>query len=145
MFILLAVTHHLALPWYAAYRSPLGHDGAVARLCRDRTVPVVCFPRDCNAISFYLGRSDVRSYRSKDIEDLRDLVRREPRVVVLCTHRNSLEGLEQLLPPEVQVTERVHLGLPDIKGLPRSWMKPLKQLLGRTALGLGDVAVVRPK
>jgi 4-amino-4-deoxy-L-arabinose transferase-like glycosyltransferase len=142
-FLVLTCFHAVVLPWYAAYRSPLGHDGSVRRLCSDPATPVVCYPRDCNAISFYLGRSDVRSYRSKEIEDLRDLVRSRPRVVILCTHRNSLEGLGQLLPPEVKVADSVHLGLPDIPGVPKRWMKPLKHLLGRTALGLGDVAVVQ--
>jgi 4-amino-4-deoxy-L-arabinose transferase-like glycosyltransferase len=145
MTLLLAIFHQAILPWYAAYRSPLGNDGAVARLCADPKIPLVCYPRDCNAIAFYLGRCDVRSYRSKEIEDLRDLVRCQPRVVVLCTHRNSFEGLEQLLPPEVKVVEHLSMGLPDIPGVPRRWMKPLKKWLGQTALGLGDVAVVQPR
>ncbi len=145
MALLLCGFHVGLLPWYAAYRSPLRQDGEVARLCGDRHVPLVCYPRDCNAVAFHLDRCDVRSYRSKNIEDLRDLVRRQPRVVVLCTHRNSFEGLEQLLPPEVKVVEHVYCGLPDIAGVPRRWMKPLKKWLGQTVLGLGDIAVVQPR
>jgi 4-amino-4-deoxy-L-arabinose transferase-like glycosyltransferase len=145
MTLLLLGFHQVLLPWYAAYRSPLGNDGEVARLCGNPAVPLVCYPRDCNAVAFYLGRADVRSYRSKDIEDLRDLVRQKPRVVVLCTHRNSFEGLQQLLPPEVGVVEHVYRSLPDIPGVPHRWMKPLKKWLGQTALGLGDVAVVEPR
>jgi hypothetical protein len=144
-FLVLTAFHALFLPWYAAYRSPMARADEVRRLCADRNTPLVCYPRDCNAVSFYLNRSDVRSYRSKEIEDLRDLVRRCPRVVILCTHRSSLTGLKQLLPPEVMVTESIHLGLADIAGVPPRWMKQLKQLLGQTALGLSDVAVVQPR
>jgi 4-amino-4-deoxy-L-arabinose transferase-like glycosyltransferase len=148
MTLLLVGFHQWLLPWYADYRSPMGRDGEVARLCGDRNVVVVCYPRDCNAVPFYLGRSDVRSYPTNEIDTpwgLRALVRREPRVVVLCTHRNSFEGLTQLLPPEVGIVEHVHCGLPDIPGVPPRWMKPLKKWLGQTALGLGDVAVVQPR
>ncbi len=142
-FVLLLGWHLLLLPWYAAYRSPLAHE-AVHRMCADPAVPVVCYPRDCNAVAFYLGRADVRSYRSKEIEDLRELVRTRPRVVILCTHRSSFEGLQQLLPPEVKVVEHARLDLADLPGVPRQWMKPLRKWLGQTALGLGDVAVVQP-
>jgi hypothetical protein len=93
-------------------------------------------------VSFYLGRDDLRSYRSKDIEDLRALVRAGPRTVILCTHRHSLRGLRELLPPEVRIVDEVHFGLRDIPGVPRAVMKPLTLLMGETALGLCDVAVV---
>jgi hypothetical protein len=139
--VLLAV-HYVALPWYAAYRSPMGRPAEVVRLCADPATPVVCYPRNCDSVSFYLGRADLHGYRSKDIEDLRTLVRSGPRTVILCTHRHSLRGLRQLLPPEVHVVEEVHLGLQDIPGVPRSVMRPLAALMGETALGLCDVAVV---
>ncbi len=142
-FGLLLGWHLLVLPWYAAYRSPLASE-AVRRLCSDPNITVVCYPRDCNAVAFYLGRSDVRGYRSKEIEELRQLVRSRPRVVVLCTHRHSFEGLQELLPPEVQVVEHVRLDLADLPGVPEKWMKTLSKGLGQTALGLGDVAVVQP-
>ena len=82
------------------------------------------------------------NYRSKDIEELRARVRQESRLVILCTHRSSLEGLRQLLPTETPITESVHLGLPDVPWVPARWQKPLKDLLGKTSLGLADLAVV---
>jgi hypothetical protein len=141
-FIILLAGHHLLLPWYAHYRSPVRRPGDLQRLCADRSVPVVCYPRNCDSVAFHLGRDDLQSYRSKDIEDLRRLVRQKPRTVVLCTHRHSLRGLHQLLPPEVAIVDEVHFGLDDIPGLPRGLMKPLAVLMGETALGLCDVAVV---
>jgi 4-amino-4-deoxy-L-arabinose transferase-like glycosyltransferase len=141
-FVLLLFAHAVALPWYAAYRSPLAKPQEVTRLCGDRGQPVVCYPRNCDSVSFYLGRDDLRCYRSKDIEDLRALVRRLPRTVILCTHRHSLRGLHELLPPDVAIVHEVHLGLREIPGVPRGLMKPLLALMGETALGLCDVAVV---
>jgi hypothetical protein len=144
-FALLAVTHLLALPWYAAYRSPLSKPADLVRLCGDRNVTVVCYPRNCDSVAFFLGRDDLRAYRSKDIEDLRKLVREKPRTVILCTHRHALRGLKQLLPPDTPVLESVHHGLGPIPGVPRGPMRVLAKLMGETALGLCDVAVVEPR
>jgi 4-amino-4-deoxy-L-arabinose transferase-like glycosyltransferase len=144
-FVLLAGAHYLALPWYARYRSPMSRPNEVVRLCADPDATVVCYPRNCDSVAFYLGRDDLRSYRSKSIEELRLLVRTRPRTVILCTHRHSLRGLRELLPPEVTVTDAVHLGLGDLPGVPRAVMKPLALLMGETALGLCDLAVVEPR
>src|SRR5262249_42633705 len=105
MFLFLAGVHHVGLPWFAGYRSPLRVEAELRRLCADPNVPVVCYPRSCDWGAFSLGRSDVRSYRNKDIEDLRDLVRSNPRTVILCTHRHSRQALGELLPPEIRPVE----------------------------------------
>jgi hypothetical protein len=143
-FLVLALVHHVAMPWYAAYRSPVGQPADICRLCSDKWTTVVCYPRNCDSAAFYLGRADLRSFRSKHIDDLRTLVRLRPRTVILCTHRHSLAGLHQLLPPDVRIVEEVHFGLEDIQGVPPRLMKMLVQLMGETALGLCDIAVVEP-
>lgn len=139
---LLLFGHYVALPWYAHYRSPMSRPAEVLALCADRSMPVVCYPRNCDSVAFYLGRSDLRAIRSKDIEELRTLVRVQPRTVILCTHRHSLRGLKELLPPEVRIAREVRMGLADIPGVPPALMKPLAKLMGETALGLADLAVV---
>src|SRR4051794_38808522 len=88
-------------------------------LCSDRATPVVCDPRTCDPLSPYLGRNDIRAYRSREIEDLRTLVRVQPRTVILCPHRHSLQGLKELLPREVRLVHEVRMGLGDIPGVPR--------------------------
>jgi hypothetical protein len=113
----------------------------VRELCEDAP-SVVCYPRGCDSVAFALGRSDLTVYRSKEIEDLRTLVRKQPRTVILCTHRSSLTGLKQLLPPEVRIVREERFGLRDIPGVPASLMKPLRKLMGETALGLGDICIV---
>jgi 4-amino-4-deoxy-L-arabinose transferase-like glycosyltransferase len=141
-YVLLALTQHVVLPWYAAYRSPMGRPEEVRAQCGDPAATVVCYPRNCDSVSFYLRRDDLRAYRSKDIEDLRDLVRQKPRTVILCTRRHSLADLDELLPPEVGIVAAHHFGLSDIPGVPKRWMKPLAKLMGETALGLADIAIV---
>jgi 4-amino-4-deoxy-L-arabinose transferase-like glycosyltransferase len=143
-FIVLILAHHVATPWYAAYRSPVGRPADVSRLCSDKSTTVVCYPRNCDSAAFYLGRADLRNFRSKDIEDLRTLVRLKPRTIILCTHRHSLRGLHELLPPDVRIVEEVHYGLANIRGVPPGLMKMLVKLMGETALGLCDIAVVEP-
>jgi len=125
------------VPWYAAYRSPMARSAELAALCGDRDTRVVCYPRPVDSVAFYLRRDDLHNYPSKDIEQLRTLVRGRRRTVILCTHRSSLKALRQLLPPEVRVTQALHLGLDDVHGVPASHHD-----LGETALGLSDVAVV---
>ena len=108
----------------------------------DPSVSVVCYPRDCDSVAFYLGRDDLHGYRSNAIDKLRKLVREQPRTVILCTHRHSREQLHQLLPPEVRIVEEVHVGLEELPGVPASLRKGLAALMGETALGLSDLAVV---
>jgi 4-amino-4-deoxy-L-arabinose transferase-like glycosyltransferase len=141
-FVVLMFLHYLVLPWYAWYRSPMSRPAEVLHLCADRGTPLVCYPRNCDSVAFYLGRSDLKTYRSKEIEELRYVVRTQPRTVILCTHRHSLEGLKQLLPPEVRITHEVRMGLADMPGVPGWLMRPLRKLMGETALGLSDLAVV---
>jgi hypothetical protein len=141
-FILLLGFHDFVLPWYANYRSPMARFQEVVRLCGDRQTPIVCYPRSCDSVAFYLGRDDLRCYRSKSVEELRRQVRLNPRTVVLCTHRHSLRGLKQLLPPDVRVVDEVRLELTELPQLPHWLRKPTVHLMGETALGLCDVAVI---
>ena len=57
-FVALTVVHVRLLPWYAQQRSPLGEPAAVVQHCADQ--PIVCFPRSCESVGFYLKRDDLR-------------------------------------------------------------------------------------
>ena len=140
-FLLLAGFHNVVVPWYAGYRSPMRRPDEIGRLC-DGAATVVCYPRNCDSVAFYLGRDDLRGYRSKDIEDLRALVRAQPRTVILGTHRHSRLMLHRLLPPDVRIVEEVHVGLDRLPGVPGPAMKMLAAAMGETALGLSDLVVV---
>jgi 4-amino-4-deoxy-L-arabinose transferase-like glycosyltransferase len=132
-FALTLAAHAIALPWYAHERSPLREADVVRQFCADPAVTVVCFPRNCDSVGFYLGRDDLKSTRSKHVHLLiQDLLSRR-RTVVLFTHRHSLEGLRHALPKELTLTQ-----VADFRRR-GGW---LPKLIGETPWGLCDIGVV---
>jgi len=115
-FLILGSGHYLAVPWYARFHSPMSQAAAVERLCRDVNTPVVCYPRNCDSVAFYLGRDDLRSFRSKETHLLVGFLQERPRTVVLFSHRHSLKGLEQALE---SMSPNLHLS--QITPLSGSW------------------------
>jgi hypothetical protein len=103
---------------------------------------VICYPRNCDSVAFYLGRDDLRSFRSKQIDPLRVALQERQRSVVLFTHRHSLRAFRQALPPEVRLVDERHFGLPSVPGLPESLGQRLAGWSGETAWGLCDLAVI---
>ncbi len=140
--VLQATGHYLFVPWYADYRSPLAQWGELSRACADPDTPVICYPRSAHAISFYLAREDMPNYRSKEVRALCVRLKASPRTVVLLTHRHSLRGLAQALPPELRVVETTHFGLARPDWLSERTGRAVVRALGETALGLCDLAVV---
>jgi len=135
-FALMALAHLVVLPWYAGQRAPMGRPDEVHALCGDRAVPVICFPRGCDSVAFYLGRDDLRSFREKQMVQFLDALHEQPRTVVLCTHRHTLKGLRAALPADLCVTREVHFGMSE--GL----TERLRNAMGETVLGLCDVIVI---
>jgi len=139
------IGHFVLVPWYAEYRSPVSQWAALAEHCGDRQTPVVCYPRMCHSVAFYLAREEVTWYRSKEIDKLREALRENPKTVLLLSHRHSLTALGLVLPPEFEIRPTVHFGLPPVPGVPPAWGRSLARSLGETALGLADLAVVQPR
>jgi hypothetical protein len=110
--------------------------------CEDRQTRVVCYPRGCDSVSFYIGRDDLQSYRSKEVNNLITFLRERPRSVLLLTHRHSLKGLQFALPPDLQLVNVKHFGLSPVAGLPEGLAQKLTWVMGETSLGLCDMAVV---
>jgi 4-amino-4-deoxy-L-arabinose transferase-like glycosyltransferase len=135
-FALMAAAHLVVLPWYAAERAPMGRPDDVRALCGDRDLPLICFPRSCDSVGFYLGRDDLRCFREKQLVQFLDALHERPRTVVLCTHRHTLTGLRAALPPDLRVAREIHFGLSE--GL----TERLRNAMGETVLGLCDVVVI---
>lgn len=104
-FVLLGTAHVLAVPWFAEFRSPLRDQAELTRLCGDHKTAVVCFPRNCDSVGFYLKRDDLTTFRSKDIMEMLEYMKQRERTVVLFTHRHSLAALKRVLPPRLRITE----------------------------------------
>jgi 4-amino-4-deoxy-L-arabinose transferase-like glycosyltransferase len=110
---LLAVAHYAVVPWYADFRSPMSRADVVAQYCADN--PVVCYPRNCDSVAFYLGRDDFHNFRSKETPALVEFARARPRTVVLFTHRHSSEALGPVL-------EASGMRLAHLTPMSRSWV-----------------------
>jgi hypothetical protein len=108
--VMLAVGHYGVIPRYAAFRSPMSNADEVVRVCGDPGTPVICYPRPCDSVGYYLGRDDLRTYRSKDTPELVRFLRRQPRTVILFTHRHSLNSLREVLPRSLCLTGEAALG-----------------------------------
>jgi 4-amino-4-deoxy-L-arabinose transferase-like glycosyltransferase len=134
--------HYVVVPWYAEYRSPLRQWEAIAATCGDPRTPVICYPRMCHTVAFYLGREDITWCRSKEIDKLREVMRQQPRTVLLLSHRHSFQVLTPALAPEFEMRRTAHFALPPPPGVPRGWGKEAAKALGETSLGLADLAVV---
>jgi hypothetical protein len=139
MSAMLLVIQHVAVPAYALYHSPLGRPEPSLWACRGGGNTVVCYPRDCDSLGFYLRRDDVRSYRSTATASLVEFLVAHPGTVILFSHRHSLEALRPSLPASMKLTGVRTLGAGD------SWYErsfsTLRRLVGETRQELYHVAV----
>jgi 4-amino-4-deoxy-L-arabinose transferase-like glycosyltransferase len=106
-----AGVNNIAVPMWADAKSPMGEFETMRERCADPSVPVVCFPRNVDSVAFYVGRSDFRTFRSKDIGAAIQALEQAPRTVVLFGHRNSPETLARHLPPHLRLVDRRPMGL----------------------------------
>jgi hypothetical protein len=120
----------------------MGQAAVVARYCGDQDLPVICYPRNCDSVAFYLGREDLRTFRSKQIDAMRTALQERPRTVMLFTHRHSLSAFRQFLPPELRLVDETHFGLVRVPGVPDWLAQKITLWTGETPLDLCDVAVV---
>jgi 4-amino-4-deoxy-L-arabinose transferase-like glycosyltransferase len=133
---LVLFAHHYAVPWYAKERSPLGRPELVEHFIEPDTA-VICFPRNCDSVAFYTDRADLRSVRTRDVNQLFVDCHHRPRTVILFTHRESFAAIKQTLPPSLAIVESATLKRNYGHGL-------LDRFFGSTPWGLCDVAVVVP-
>ena len=110
-------------------------------------MPVICYPRSCDSVAFYVGRDDLKIYRSKETNALLYFLQKQeqPAAVLLFTHRHSLEAFKHALTPDLEIVEQKHFGLQELQGLPKALAEKMTALMGETALGLCDLAVVQRK
>jgi 4-amino-4-deoxy-L-arabinose transferase-like glycosyltransferase len=108
--VLLAVGQYVVVPRYAWYHSPLRGPGELLEQCRDTSTPVACFSRSVDSVAFHVGRRDFHSFRSKQRREMLAFLDEHPRVILLFSHRHSIETLRELLPPHLRMTRTAPLG-----------------------------------
>jgi len=132
------LVHHVGLPWYAKERSPYGRPEVVGRYVNDPGTVVVTYPRNCDSLAFYAGRSDFDRVRTRDTNQLMVDCHHRPRTVILFTHEDSLAGFRNTLPPSLEIVETT--------SLKRKYDRSVfDKVFGSTRWGLCDVVVVAPK
>jgi len=135
---LLAVWHFVGLPWYARERSPMGRPEVVEKYVSDPDTVIVTYPRNCDSIAFYTGRSDLQKVRTKDMNQMFVDCHFRPRTVVLLTHDHSLQGLREALPASLRIVETVSMERKE------SQVQLVDKLVGANPWGLCDIAVIEP-
>lgn len=133
--IFLGLVQALVLPWYADERSPMHEAEIVTRICGDKTIPIVAFPRNCDSVAFYLQRDDINATRSKHVNSLIDELMSQPRTIVLFTHRHSFDALTHALPKQLRLTRAADFRKTDLPG-------PIASVIGNVPWGLCDLGVV---
>jgi 4-amino-4-deoxy-L-arabinose transferase-like glycosyltransferase len=135
--VILLIAFYWLVPWYAQERSPYGKPELVAPYIADKKQIVICFSRNCDSLAFYYDRSDLKSVRTRNVNQLYVDCHFRPRTVILFTHSDALAGFRSQLPPSLTITETVSLR--------RSYPHPLlTRIFGVTPWGLCDIAVVAP-
>jgi 4-amino-4-deoxy-L-arabinose transferase-like glycosyltransferase len=119
------------LPAYAHARSPFRDAETVRKYCADPATRVVSYPRNVDSLSFYLGRDDLRSTRSKEVNQLIEECRRHPATVVLFTHRHSMQAFRYALPADLALEPVADFRRPSI--------------FGDVPWGLCDMGIVRKR
>jgi dolichol-phosphate mannosyltransferase len=101
-FTVLFLGVQLVLPGYARKFSLRGDLRPQAALCADPAVPVVCYPRRWDSVSFYLRRSDVQVFTPAQADELVTLLRARPGTVLVVKSEGPLAELLGALPPSVE-------------------------------------------
>jgi hypothetical protein len=101
-FALLFTGVYGLLPGYARKFSLRGLVRPLAASGAEERLPVVCYPRRWNSVSFYLRRDDVRVYTPAELPQLVEALRGRPETLVFVKTGAPLEALLAGLPPGME-------------------------------------------
>jgi dolichol-phosphate mannosyltransferase len=108
-FVLLTGVNHV-LPGYAQRFSLRDEVKPHAAFVADQNVPVACYPRSWDSVSFYLRRGDVRVYTPDHREHLLADLSRQPSTLVFVKSDHSLRDFLALLPNSLEFVPRGRRG-----------------------------------
>jgi 4-amino-4-deoxy-L-arabinose transferase-like glycosyltransferase len=109
-FALLFAGVHTLLPAYARKFSLRGQVRAHAELAQDAGVPVACYPRRWDSVSFYLQRNDVRVYGPELRQRLLADARSENGILLFVKTGRALEDFLAALPDSFEFMPRGRQG-----------------------------------
>lgn len=97
-FAVLFLTIELFLPAYYRRFSLRAEILALKEAAADPRIPVICHPHQCDSVSFYLGRDDIRSYSREQRDDLIADLQHWPETVVFVKTGRVLDTFREALP-----------------------------------------------
>ncbi len=109
-FAVLFVGLHELMPDYARRFSLRGQVRSVAAVAADETVPVACYPRRWDSVSFYLGRDDVQAFTPARRPELLAALRGRRETLLFAKPGAALDGLLAELPPGMEFVPRGRQG-----------------------------------
>jgi hypothetical protein len=101
-FAVLFLSIHFVLPVYADRFSLRAQIQPYAELCQDFSVPVVCYPRRWDSVSFYLRRDDVHVYTPDRRRQLIADLQAKPQTLAFIKSDHSLDELLRDLPGSME-------------------------------------------
>jgi dolichol-phosphate mannosyltransferase len=101
-FALLFTAVYGVLPGYARKFSFRGQVRPLAQAGQEESLPVVCYPRRWDSVSFYLRRDDVRVYTAAELPQLREALGSHPETLVFVKTGAPLDALLAGLPPGME-------------------------------------------
>jgi hypothetical protein len=107
-FLLLLAAVHQVLPGYARRFSMRGQVRPHAELCA-ASLPVACYPRRWDSVSFYLRRDDVGVWTAGQRRELVARLRKGPALLFVKSGRHLEEFLRDL-PPSLEFVPRGRRG-----------------------------------
>jgi len=102
VFVFLFAAIELALPRYAgrfSMRSQVRHFQVAA--C-EPSVPVVCFPRGWDSVSFYLGRAGIRTFTAAQRDEMITFLQHHPRALAFIKKERGLASFLERLPASLE-------------------------------------------
>jgi hypothetical protein len=132
-FAVLFLSLQLILPSYAGRFSLRVQIRPYARLCQDPKIPVVCYPRRWDSVSFYLRRDDVQVYTPDRRQQLITDLRANPKTLAFIKSDHSLNDLLRALPGSMEFAPRGQQG-----GVTVGWIRPRFEVPATLFAGRSD-------
>jgi dolichol-phosphate mannosyltransferase len=118
-FIVLLGAIHFGLPGYARHFSMRGQVRPFAAVASNAEVPVVCFPRGWDSVSFYLGRKDVLTFSADQRNELVAFLCDHPQTLAFIKSQRALEQLLRHLPGSLEFVPQGRQG-----NVAAGWVRP---------------------
>jgi 4-amino-4-deoxy-L-arabinose transferase-like glycosyltransferase len=119
VFVLLIAAIELAMPRYAGRFSMRSQVRRFQLAACEPSVPVVCFPRGWDSISFYLARADILAFTAAQRDEMFRFLERHPGTLAFIKRDHALEPFLARLPASLEFVPEGRQG-----NVAAGWIRP---------------------